>query len=196
MKLEKENNFLRIKNVQNKRDELELEKHKAEIERLRNLVSEYKDQAEFYGKTTKEREKLVAEKTLKKIALDLKTAGSNTSNLDSDYNRISKTLNDSLKNKPSNNFSRTSKNPKNDDISHLLAGYLKNYNDKDLKVLDITGKGELYEDQNLKIKVDGKAVKLKSDSKIYYKMIMEFINKDDFLSIKNFSPTFTGNKGK
>ena len=47
LELERQNNFYRISNSQGQRDEIEVERLKAEIARLRNLVTEYKDQASF-----------------------------------------------------------------------------------------------------------------------------------------------------
>lgn len=187
--LERQNNFYRISSVQNQRDEIEVERLKAEVSRLRNMVTEYKDQASFYGSNSKFGDKkTVVDQNLaqmqhplsKEPQISSKQKPSGVSKLDQLAGRntgiISLTLDEKL--------------------SKAMNDHLYNIKTVDWRKVNAQGQGVLFEDVDLRVEVQSKLIKLNNDDKLYCKTIFFFVNKSDFMSILNLSPSFSGHKSK
>ena len=168
--LEKENNALRVQNIQRRRNDLEVQKLRAEVQRLRNIASEFKDQAQFYSK------------------MRASGPGGNLPVADKAHQRVGLGPN-----QPSSRVLRSPAGPGNGYTDNLV-GYLSD-NVQRREVM-ARAKGVLYEDDNLLIKVRGKPKKLANKDKIFFKLDFQFENKNGVKEIRDLHQKFSGSSGK
>lgn len=81
-------------------------------------------------------------------------------------------------------------------LSKAMNDHLYNIKNVDWRKVNATGQGVLFEDLDLRIEVQSRLIKLNNDDKLYCKTVIAFVNKSDFLSILNLSPSFSGHKSK
>lgn len=199
--LERQNNFLRVSSVQNQRDELEIERLRAEVSRLRNLASEYKDQAVFYGGNNAQERPSFAEQSLRQsnIAKQLpisQPSGQNNRN-SVGFGLLNLTPAKEMRTVNEANESAVKQSlPFDSRFSKAMGNYVTNNKDLNWRKVKAIGKGDLFENQDLRIEVQSKPIKLNSKDRLFYKLVFIFINKSDFLTVQNLTPVFAGHKSK
>lgn len=68
-------------------------------------------------------------------------------------------------------------------FSKAMGNYVTNNKDLNWRKVKAIGKGDLFENQDLRIEVQSKPIKLNSKDRLFYKLVFIFINKSDFLTV-------------